>query len=152
MKERNWRDFNRANWDERVKLHLRSESYDLGPLRSGHGKLTPIEEREIGPLQGMRILHLQCHFGRDTLAFAQRGYASTELLQNTTTYEWLHPLGEIVTSLLAAGLSLKWLHEHDSVAWRMFERLVKDRSGMHRWPDQPWFPLAFSLRAERLPG
>jgi hypothetical protein len=76
-------------------------------------------------------------------------YASTELLQNTITYEWIHPLGEIVTSLLAAGLSLKWLHEHDSVAWRMFEQLVKDSSGMYRWPEQPWFPLALSLRAER---
>jgi hypothetical protein len=73
MNEPNWRAFNRANWDERVKVHLAAEAYDLGPLRSGHGKLTPIEEAEIGPVNGLRILHLQCHFGRDTLTLAQRG-------------------------------------------------------------------------------
>ena len=73
MNEANWRAFNRANWDERVKIHLAAESYDLGPLRNGRGKLTPIEEAEIGPVDGLRILHLQCHFGRDTLTLAQHG-------------------------------------------------------------------------------
>jgi hypothetical protein len=61
MNEPNWRAFNRASWDERVKVHLATESYDLGPLRSGHGKLSPIEEAEIGTVDGLRILHLQCH-------------------------------------------------------------------------------------------
>jgi ubiquinone/menaquinone biosynthesis C-methylase UbiE len=56
-----------------VDLHLETESYDLGPLRSGLGELTPIEEREIGDVGGLHILHLQCHFGRDTLTLAQRG-------------------------------------------------------------------------------
>ena len=73
MSETNWRTFNRANWDERVKIHLAAESHDLSPLRSGRGKLTPIEEAEIGPLAGLRVLHLQCHFGRDSLTLAQRG-------------------------------------------------------------------------------
>src|SRR5246127_2963333 len=69
----NWRDLNRKDWDERVDLHLEAESYDLGPLRSGRGELTPIEEAEIGSVDGLHILHLQCHFGRDTLTLAQRG-------------------------------------------------------------------------------
>ena len=70
-------------------------------------------------------------------------------LRNSRTYSWMHPIGEVVTSILAAGLSLKWLHEHDRVPWRMFEALVEDSQGMWRWPDQPWLPLSFSLRAER---
>jgi 2-polyprenyl-3-methyl-5-hydroxy-6-metoxy-1,4-benzoquinol methylase len=73
MNETNWHDVNRANWDERVKIHLSAESYNLGPLRSGHSELTPIEESEIGLVDGLRVLHLQCHFGRDTLTLAQRG-------------------------------------------------------------------------------
>ena len=73
MNELDWRAFNRANWDERLRIHLAAESYDLGPLRNGCGRLTPIEEAEIGPVNGLRILHLQCHFGRDTLTLAQRG-------------------------------------------------------------------------------
>src|SRR5712672_1829717 len=68
-----WRALNRANWDERVPIHMRSKSYDLGPLRDGHGRLNAIEEAELGPVSGLRVLHLQCHFGRDTLTLAQRG-------------------------------------------------------------------------------
>jgi SAM-dependent methyltransferase len=37
------------------------------------GRLNPIEEAEIGPFEGRRVLHLQCHFGRDSLILASRG-------------------------------------------------------------------------------
>src|SRR6185295_19981121 len=68
-----WRNANRANWDERVAVHLASASYDLGPLRAGRGRLNPIDDKELGPVDGRRVLHLQCHFGRDSLVLAQRG-------------------------------------------------------------------------------
>jgi 2-polyprenyl-3-methyl-5-hydroxy-6-metoxy-1,4-benzoquinol methylase len=68
-----WLETNRRNWDERVKIHLAAASYDLRPLRNGRGRLTPVEEAELGPVNEVRILHLQCHFGRDSLILAQRG-------------------------------------------------------------------------------
>ena len=68
-----WRALNRANWDERVAVHLATKDYDLAPLRAGRGRLNPIEEAELDPVDGLRVLHLQCHFGRDTLTLAQRG-------------------------------------------------------------------------------
>jgi SAM-dependent methyltransferase len=69
-----WRDDNRAHWDERVDLHLAApEFYDLTPLREGRGRLNALEESELGPVAGLRVLHLQCHFGRDSLILAQRG-------------------------------------------------------------------------------
>jgi SAM-dependent methyltransferase len=68
-----WLSANRANWDERVEHHLEAPSYGLKDLREGNGKLHPIEARELGSVQGKRILHLQCHFGRDTLVLAQQG-------------------------------------------------------------------------------
>ena len=71
--EMNWLETNRRNWDERVKIHLAAACYDLRPLRNGRGRLNPIEEAELGPVDGVRILHLQCHFGRDSLILAQRG-------------------------------------------------------------------------------
>ena len=43
MNEANRRALNRANWDERVKIHLAAKSYDLGPLRSGRGKLMELK-------------------------------------------------------------------------------------------------------------
>ena len=69
----NWLETNRANWNERVKIHLTAECYDQSALRRGRGRLQPIEEAELGPVDGLRILHLQCHFGRDSLILAQRG-------------------------------------------------------------------------------
>jgi SAM-dependent methyltransferase len=269
-----WRTLNRANWDERVGIHVRSKTYDRASLLEGRGELNAIEEAELGPVGGLRILHLQCHFGMDTLTLAQRGatvvgldfsapaiaeartlavelgledrarfvesdlydavtaipepqsfdlvyatwgtlwwlpdvrrwaeivahflkpggslyladghpaayvlddaaprqtdgtpgffvpyfqreplllddasdYADADArLANSKTCQWVHPLGEIVTSVIEAGLRLEWLHEHDAVPWRMF-RILREDEGMFRWPEKPWLPLSFSLRASR---
>jgi SAM-dependent methyltransferase len=267
-----WREANRANWDERVEVHLKA--YDLRLLRAGRGTLNAIEESELGSVAGLRVLHLQCHFGRDTLALAQRGakvvgldfssaaigaarklteelglasrarfvhadlydapkairepgefdlvyitwgticwlpditrwaeivahfltpggalyfadghpaalvlddetpctdgrpgffvpYFQSEAmilddhrdyvdpnarLRNTRTHQFMHPLGQVVTALLAAGLTLEFLHEHAAVPWQMFSCLVDDGAGGYHWPDKPWLPLSYSLRARR---
>lgn len=68
-----WRALNRANWDERVGVHLGPGGYDLASLRAGTARLNAIEEAELGPVAGLRIIHLQCHFGRDSLILASRG-------------------------------------------------------------------------------
>jgi SAM-dependent methyltransferase len=73
MMEADWREANRANWNERVGVHLNRPGYDLSALRSGRGRLNAIEEAELCPVDGLRVLHLQCHFGRDSLTLAQRG-------------------------------------------------------------------------------
>ena len=46
-----WRQINRANWDERVPIHLGAASYDLSALRAGRGRLQPIEESELRPVK-----------------------------------------------------------------------------------------------------
>ncbi|HVH79833.1 MAG TPA: class I SAM-dependent methyltransferase [Stellaceae bacterium] len=273
MSEPDWQQANRTHWDERTSLHLGPRGYDLSELRAGRDRLNAIEEDELGDLSGKRILHLQCHFGRDSLILLQRGAASVigldfsaaaiaaardlarELgladrasfveadlyraldvlpepgsfdmvfvtwgalcwlpdikgwadivaamlrrggqlylaethpaafvfdeivdaapifdtpyfggqpikchavedyvggeahFEHAEYYLWLHPLAEIVTSLLDAGMRLDWLHEHDAISWRMFRILVEDERGLYRWPDKPWLPLAFSLAATRL--
>ncbi len=71
-----WRDINRANWDERTAVHLGPGGYDLGPLRAGRSELDAIVRAELGPVEGLRVLHLQCHFGKDTLTLAQQGAAA----------------------------------------------------------------------------
>ncbi|MBV1799790.1 bifunctional 2-polyprenyl-6-hydroxyphenol methylase/3-demethylubiquinol 3-O-methyltransferase UbiG [Siccirubricoccus sp. G192] len=76
MAAEDWRAANQANWDERVAIHLGpGSSYDLGPLRAGQGRLDAIVAAELGPVAGLRVLHLQCHFGKDTLVLAQQGAA-----------------------------------------------------------------------------
>src|SRR5260370_17572234 len=73
MTEPEWHRANRANWDERVGVHIGPGGYDLSDLRSGRGKLNAIEEAELPPVEGKRLAHLQCHFGADSLTLAQRG-------------------------------------------------------------------------------
>ena len=268
-----WRDLNRANWDERVAVHLGPGGYDLASLRAGQGRLDAIVEAELGSVTGLRVLHLQCHFGKDSLVLASRGAEVTGLdfsapaieaarqlaaelglsarfvqadlydaptaipepasfdlvfttwgtitwlpdvarwagvaahflrpggalyfadahpaalvfddmagtdasgrpgwfapyfgrepvpyddpsdysdpdarLVNSRQVGWLHPLGDILGALQAAGLRLEWLHEHPRVTSRNLRCLVRDADGCWTWPDRPWLPLSVSLRAVR---
>jgi SAM-dependent methyltransferase len=68
-----WRALNRANWDDRVPVHLASSFYDLPAFRAGADTLRPFEPSEAGDVTGKRLVHLQCHIGLDTLSWARRG-------------------------------------------------------------------------------
>jgi SAM-dependent methyltransferase len=72
---------------------------------------------------------------------------STAQLRNTRTVQFLHPLSDILTALLDAGLRIERFQEHDSITWRMFASLVQRAPNEYAWPDKPWLPLSFSLRA-----
>ncbi len=274
--EQDWRALNRANWDERTAIHLGPGGYDLSSHRAGRGALDAIVEAELGPLEGLRVLHLQCHIGHDSVALAQRGaaevvgvdfspaavaaaralaeevgaanvrfvetdvYGAPEALAgeaaafdlvfttwgtigwlpdisrwagvvahflkpggslyfadghpaalvfddavpgatpalpgplvpyferagrlfddptdyadpdarlaNSRTVSWLHPIGDMLAALSAAGLRLDCLREHPGVTWRMFRCLVLAQGGLWTWPAEQWLPLALSLRATR---
>ncbi len=66
---------NRKLWDEITPIHEKSESYQLQQFRSGElpNKLGPVERAEVGDVNGKKLLHLQCHFGMDTLSWAKLG-------------------------------------------------------------------------------
>ena len=64
---------NRAAWDERVPIHLRSRFYDNDSFVAGRCSLRAFEIDELGPVDGADLIHLQCHFGQDTLSWARRG-------------------------------------------------------------------------------
>ena len=68
-----WRETNRANWDERVPLHTAGDFYDLDGFRTGKEALRPFEPAEVGDVTGRSLLHLQCHIGTDTLSWARHG-------------------------------------------------------------------------------
>lgn len=75
-------DANRRHWDELVDIHVGSggaEGYDVAALKHGERGLHAIEEGELGPVDGLDVLHLQCHFGVDSLVLAQRGARVTGL-------------------------------------------------------------------------
>jgi len=67
-----WRETNRASWDERVPIHVGGEFYDVAGFKAGEEHLRPFELKEMGDVSGKELLHLQCHFGKDTLSWARR--------------------------------------------------------------------------------
>ncbi|RKE22914.1 bifunctional 2-polyprenyl-6-hydroxyphenol methylase/3-demethylubiquinol 3-O-methyltransferase UbiG [Streptomyces sp. TLI_171] len=74
-----WAELNRANWDERVPVHLDGSFYDIPAFVAGAAALRDFELAEVGEVTGKRLLHLQCHLGLDTLDWARRGAAVTGL-------------------------------------------------------------------------
>ena len=70
---------NRANWDDRVPLHLASAFYDVPGFLAGRDTLPQVDVDGVGPVEGKSLLHLQCHFGLDTLSWARRGARVTGL-------------------------------------------------------------------------
>jgi len=64
---------NSESWDKRVSLHEKSAFYDVAGFLNGNTSLTEIEQTELGAVFGKRLLHLQCHFGMDTLSLSRLG-------------------------------------------------------------------------------
>ncbi len=267
---------NRAMWDEAVPVHMAAPGYSVQKFLDGQTVLHQRDIDEMGDVQGQSLLHLQCHFGLDTLSWARLGarvtgvdfsepaiaaardlaaqanleatfvlselydapenvegqfdivytgigalnwlpdikgwarvaagfmrpggrfylveghpmlwsldderedgglvvsatYFETEKpnrweggadyadpkhsLENNLTFEWNHGLGEIVTALIEAGLSIEWVHEHRSVYWKALPHMIS-ASGEDRWevkdewrlPDDQGdnVPLMYSISA-----
>ncbi len=60
-------------WDAWTAIHATSEFYDLEGFKAGGVRLSDEEIADIGPVEGRDLLHLQCHFGIDTLSWARLG-------------------------------------------------------------------------------
>jgi ubiquinone/menaquinone biosynthesis C-methylase UbiE len=261
---------NQRWWDEVTPVHAASAFYNVDGFKAGRTSLLRVEREELGDVNGKTLLHLQCHFGMDTLSWAREGasvtgidfsaaaidtartlaaecgiearflqtnvydlpkvldgafdivftsygvlmwlpdirewartaasflkpgglfyiieahpvsgalavdsdvdafrldgsyfempeptrwegdgdYAdSTAKFENTVTYEFSHSLGEIVTSLVDAGLQLEFLHEHPFCAWARLPSMTRGDDGYYRLPgDEGRFPFMFSLRARK---
>jgi SAM-dependent methyltransferase len=264
-----WRDENRAIWDQRVPLHVSSDFYDVEGFRAGRPVIQGFEVDELGALGDQRLVHLQCHFGLDTLDLARQhrtlevvgldfsepavdaarslaseigvaerarfvqadvydavpalgaaafdvvytGKGSLNWLPDLPrwasvvhdllrpggrlylvefhpvgavlgeevpepeldyfsadpvvtarpltyavpqppidaglSYEWLHPLGQVVDALIRAGLVIRFLHEWPFTNWRLNQVLVPYGEGNWTWPGPGTLPLMYSIRAER---
>ncbi len=68
---------NRRNWNERTPIHVASDFYDVDGFKNGNITLNSIERREMGDVSGKSLLHLQCHFGMDTMSWARLGATAT---------------------------------------------------------------------------
>ncbi len=77
MDEREYIEANRRHWDSVVATHVESDFYRVEEFKAGRSKLKPVELGELGDVRGKTLLHLQCHFGLDTLSWAREGATVT---------------------------------------------------------------------------
>ena len=78
---------NRHLWNQRTTVHKDSSFYNLEGFKKGQSVLTPIELNEVGDVKGKKMLHLQCHFGMDSLDWARRGADVTGVDLSDTAIE-----------------------------------------------------------------
>jgi SAM-dependent methyltransferase len=70
--------------------------------------------------------------------------------KNNETRLWTHPLGEVVTAILRAGLRLEFLHEREHLLYPRWSRLEKQSDATWRLPEgMPRIPMQYSLRAQK---
>jgi SAM-dependent methyltransferase len=74
-----WIAINQAMWDERVPIHVASDFYDVEGFLAGATTLRQFELEEMGDVDGLTLVHPQCHFGLDTLSWTRRGAHVTGL-------------------------------------------------------------------------
>lgn len=68
---------NKATWNDKVKVHAKSDMYAMDDFKKGKTSLMKYELDALGDVNGKSLLHLQCHFGQDTLSWNRLGAKST---------------------------------------------------------------------------
>ena len=72
-KENDYLAINKRLWNKKTEHHLKSQFYDLDGFINGDNSLKEIELQLLGDVKGKHILHLQCHFGQDTISLGRMG-------------------------------------------------------------------------------
>jgi SAM-dependent methyltransferase len=91
---------NQAGWNKRTEVHVKSKFYDVEGFLNGKNVLNSIELNDLGKVKGKSLLHLQCHFGLDTLSWARLGAKVTGVDLSSTAIAKAQELAE-QTSLAA---------------------------------------------------
>ena len=66
-------EINKNLWNQKVAVHLNTELYDMESFMAGRNSLDEATLQLLGDVKGKSILHLQCHFGQDSLSLARMG-------------------------------------------------------------------------------
>lgn len=77
MKEENYKVINKQTWNNKVAVHVASEFYDMKSFLDGKNSVPKIDMTLLGDIKKKTILHLQCHFGQDTLSLERLGAKCT---------------------------------------------------------------------------
>lgn len=79
MKDKDYLEINRHSWNNRTDAHVKSDFYDQESFMKGRSSLNEIELELLGDIDQKSILHLQCHFGQDSISLARLGAKVTAI-------------------------------------------------------------------------
>lgn len=79
MNNQDYFDSNQKLWDKKTDAHIKSDFYDMKSFMAGKTSLRKIELEELPDLNGKSLLHMQCHFGQDTLSLERMGAQCTAI-------------------------------------------------------------------------
>lgn len=118
-------------------------------IREGHPMLWSLADTRP---DGLLVVDLP-YFERPEPSIWNEGgtYVATDaVFENNTSAEWNHGLGETITALLEAGMTLTGLAEHDSVPWEAMPGQMQETGGEWRLADRPWrLAASYTLQATR---
>jgi SAM-dependent methyltransferase len=121
-------------------------------IREGHPVLWALDDPRPDGLLAVEYPYFE---REEAMVFDEGGtYVDTDaVFTHNRTHEWNHGLGEIVTALVAAGMDLTGLVEHDSVPWDALPGQMEPVGGGEwRLADRPWrLPHTYTLQAIRRP-
>ena len=126
---------NRQWWDQRTREHERADFYDLDGFRAGGERLRSIELSELGDVRGRSLLHLQCHFGLDTLAWARRGASVTGVDFSPAAIALARSLARELA--IPAAFTCSDLYELPAVLDQQFDIVFTSYGVLHWLPDLP---------------
>ncbi len=75
----NYLEINRIAWNNKTEIHIASDFYDQTNFLKGKSSLKGIELELLGNIQGKSVLHLQCHFGQDSISLQRMGAQVTAM-------------------------------------------------------------------------
>jgi hypothetical protein len=125
MSESEWFALNRASWNSRTPLHLRSGFYALEAFRAGQSSLRSIELEQVGDVRGRAP-------GEPIVSEQSGTYADPSAPVQLRDVGFNHGLGSVVSALLAEGLALERLTELDWSPYDIFPDMEEVAPGRFR--------------------
>ncbi|WP_406052752.1 class I SAM-dependent methyltransferase [Kribbella sp. NBC_00889] len=121
---------NEADWDARAPLHAASRFYS----QPAEFWFADYEWDDLGPLEGRDVLHLQCHLGTETIAFARRGARTTGLDLSAKSLEEARQIAA------DAGVEVDYVHANvydavEAVQGRRFDVVYTGKGALCYLPD-----------------
>src|SRR5882757_3227326 len=132
---------NEADWDARAALHAASEFYD----RPAEFWFADYEWEDLGPLDGLDVVHLQCHLGTETIAFARRGARTVGLDLSAKSLE------EARRIAAEADAKVEYVHANvydaaEALRGRQFDVVYTGKGALCYLPDLPsWAEVIHTL-------